>query len=231
MKEKLRRLLRLLIRLAVYFFILSMVLTVVYRFVPPPFTFLMLQRCVEQKMDGRKLKLYKDWVPMEKISTSMVLAVITSEDQKFEEHSGFDFEAIEKAQKYNERKKGKRVKGASTISQQTAKNVFLWPARSYIRKGFEVYFTFLIETLWSKERIMEVYLNEIEMGDGIYGVEAASQSYFHKPASKLSLGEAALIAACLPNPLKWSPAKPTAYINKKKVWILRHINWIEKPEW
>ena len=231
MKKKLNVLLKLFLRLAVYFFIFSILLVVIYRFIPPPFTFLMIQRCVEQKIDGKEMKLNKDWVPMEKISSSMVLAVITSEDQKFEEHSGFDFDAIEKAQKYNERKKGKKVKGASTISQQTAKNVFLWPARSYIRKGFEVYFTFLIEMLWSKERIMEIYLNEIEMGDGIYGVEAAAQTYFHKPASKLGLSEAALIAACLPNPIKWSPAKPTVYINKKKTWILRHINWIEKPDW
>jgi monofunctional glycosyltransferase len=231
MKKKLQSLLRWSARLILYFFAFSILLTVIYRFVPPPVTFLMLQRCVEQKSAGKKMKLEKDWVPLKDISSAMALAVITSEDQKFEEHSGFDFEAIEKAQKYNERKKGKKVKGASTISQQTAKNVFLWPARSYIRKGFEVYFTFLIEVLWSKERIMEVYLNEIEMGDGIYGVEAAAQIYFHKPASKLSLGEAALIAACLPNPLKWSPAKPTAYINRKKAWILRHMNWIEKPEW
>lgn len=206
-------------------------LVVLYRFVPPPVTFLMLQRCVEQKVDGKEVKLYKDWVPLKDIAPAMWMAVITSEDQKFEEHIGFDFEAIEKAQKYNERKKGKKVKGASTISQQTAKNVFLWPSRSYIRKGFEVYFTFLMEIFWSKERIMEVYLNVIEMGDGIYGVEAAAQTYFHKPASKLSLGEAALISACLPNPLKWSPAKPSQYINKKKAWILRHIHWIEKPQW
>lgn len=173
----------------------------------------------------------KEWVGLDKISPLVALAVITSEDQKFEEHAGFDFEAIEKAQKYNERKKGKKVKGASTISQQTAKNVFLWPTRSYIRKGFEVYFTFLIEVIWSKERIMEVYLNVIEMGNGIYGIEAASQYYFHKPALKINSSEAALIAACLPNPLKWSPAKPTAYILKKQRWILRHMNWMEKPTW
>ncbi len=225
MKKKLRFLFHLLLRFSVYFFAVSVFLVIVYRFIPPPVTFLMLQRCVEQKMNGREMKLKKDWVPGEKISQAMTLAVITSEDQKFEEHIGFDFEAIEKAQRYNERKKGKKVKGASTISQQTAKNVFLWPARSYIRKGFEVYFTFLIEIIWSKERIMEVYLNVIEMGDGIYGVEMAAQTYFHKPASRLNLEEAALIAACLPNPLKWSPAKPTPYINRKKVWILRHMHW------
>lgn len=160
----------------------------------------------------------------------MPLAVITSEDQKFEEHFGFDLEAIEKARKYNDRHKGKKVKGASTISQQTAKNVFLWPQRSYIRKGFEVYFTFLIELLWSKERIMEVYLNVIEMGDGVYGAEAAAQQYFGKSASDLTDGEAALIAACLPNPIRWSPARPSRYIQRKKQWIVRHMRMVEKPD-
>lgn len=191
----------------------------------------MVIRLFEQAFDQkREVRLTKDWVSLEKMSPSMPLAVITSEDQKFEEHFGFDLEAIEKAQKYNERHKGKKVKGASTISQQTAKNVFLWPQRSYIRKGFEVYFTFLIEMLWSKERIIEVYLNVIEMGDGIYGAEAASQEYFQKPASKLSNSQAALIAACLPNPLRWSPAHPTAYIQRKQTWILRHMRMVEKPE-
>ena len=151
-------------------------------------------------------------------------AVVTSEDQKFAEHFGFDVEAIEKAKKYNEKHKGKKMKGASTISQQTAKNVFLWPSRSWIRKGFEVYFTFLIEVLWSKERILEVYLNVIEMGPGIYGAQAASQYYFNKSASQLSKLEAASIAAILPNPVRWSASKPTPYIKKKRTWILRRMN-------
>lgn len=222
----LKRIWRIILKIILWYFILSIATVIIYRFIPPPITPLMIIRCFEQAFDKKRdVRLKKDWVSLDKMSASMPLAVITSEDQKFEEHFGFDMEAIEKAQKYNIRHKGKKVKGASTISQQTAKNVFLVPSRSYIRKGFEVYFTFLIEIFWSKERIMEIYLNEIEMGDGIYGAEAASQYYFHKPAKKLSNAEAALIAACLPNPLKWSPAKPTRYINKKKNWILRHMHY------
>ena len=152
------------------------------------------------------------------------MAVNAAEDQKFEEHFGFDLEAIRKAENYNKKHQGKRMKGASTISQQTAKNVFLWQGRNWIRKGFEVYFTFLIEIFWSKQRIMEVYLNVIEMGNGIYGVEAAAQEYFHKPASKLSVREASLIAAILPSPLKWSPVKPNARVQKKAGRIMHFIS-------
>jgi len=175
-------------------------------------------------------KIDKDWQSLENISRNLPLAVVTAEDQKFEEHFGFDIEAIEKAVKYNEKHKGKKVKGASTISQQTAKNVFLWQGRSWLRKGLEVYFTFLIEIFWSKERIMEVYLNVIEMGPGIYGAEAAAQHYFNKPAKKLTKSEAASIAAILPNPIRWSASKPTAYITKKRNWILRHMNKIDLKE-
>jgi len=167
---------------------------------------------------------------MDEINPQARLAVIASEDQLFADHNGFDWKSIEKAQKYNERHKGRRVKGASTISQQTAKNVFLFPARSWIRKGFEVYFTFLIEVCWSKHRIMEMYLNVIETGNGIYGVEAAAQEYFHKPAKKLSNREAALIAAVLPNPLKWSPAKPTSFILQKQAWILNSMSAVEADD-
>ncbi len=219
------------LKIMMWFFISTIGVVIIYRFIPPPVTPLMVIRLFEQAADEKRdIRLSKDWVSLEDMSPSMPLAVITSEDQKFEEHFGFDIEAIEKAQKYNERHKGKKVKGASTISQQTAKNVFLWPQRSYVRKGFEVYFTFLIELLWSKERIMEVYLNVIEMGDGIYGAEAASQAYFDKPVSKLNNSQAALIAACLPNPIKWSPARPTAYIKRKQAWIVRHMRMAEKPE-
>jgi monofunctional biosynthetic peptidoglycan transglycosylase len=183
----------------------------------------MISRYFEME-DGR---IEKDWKSLDEISKQMPLAVIAAEDQKFDEHFGFDLEAIEKAVEYNEKHKGKKLKGASTISQQTAKNVFLWQGRSWFRKGLEVYFTFLIELLWSKERIMEVYLNVIEMGPGIYGTEAAAQYYFKKPASKLSASEAALIAAILPNPLKWSASKPTPYIQRKKVWIMRNMKRME----
>jgi len=225
MKNFLKKLWRFTKRLAIWFFILSIASTILFRFVPVPVTPLMLERCLEQVFDSKKkLKLDKDWVSSEKMSPSIKLAVIAAEDQNFEDHYGFDLEAIQKAQAYNERHKGKRIKGASTISQQTAKNVYLWPSRSWIRKGFEVYFTFLIELLWSKERILEVYLNVIEMGDGIYGVEAASQAYFHKPANRLSIKEAALIAAVLPNPRKWSPARPNSYIQRRQERIVRAMS-------
>jgi len=170
----------------------------------------------------------RDWVRLKNISPAMVQAVVASEDNNFLEHYGIDFEAVKKARELN--KKRKRLIGASTISQQTAKNVFLWPDRTWLRKGLEVYFTGLIEIFWGKRRIMEVYLNVIEMGDGIYGVEIASQRYFHKQASSLTRPEAALIAAVLPNPRRWSPAAPTAYIQRKQQRILRVMNQIERVE-
>lgn len=216
-------------KVVLYFFIISIALTIIYRFVPPPVTFLMLQRVVEQKIDGDKIKLERDWVPIEDISTFMQRAVIASEDQHFITHWGFDLEAIEKA--YNSNKKSKRVKGGSTISQQTAKNIFLWPARSYIRKALEAYFTILIEVFWSKERILEVYLNSIEMGKGVYGIEAAAQHYFNKSAKDLSKRESAAIAAILPNPIKWSASKPNAYIQKRQFRILKKMKYIPKPNW
>lgn len=213
----------------ILFFGSSILFTILYRFINPPVTPLMLIRVVENLTDGKKPSLSKDWVSLSEISPNLTLAVIASEDNNFESHYGVDFKAIEKAKKLNA--KGKKIRGASTITQQTAKNVFLWPARTYVRKGLEVYFTGLIELFWGKERIMEVYLNVIEMGDGIYGAEAASQKYFHKPAKKLSRAEAASIAAVLPNPRKWRPDKPTAYIAKKKAWILWNMNNVVKPSW
>ena len=220
------------IRLSViWFLILSIATVLLYRFVPPPITPLMLIRTGEQVFQGKPLKLKKNWVPIEKISPTLPQAVMASEDQLFLEHWGFDFNAIEKAMKNNSSaKKKKKIKGGSTISQQTAKNVFLWPGRSWVRKGFEVYFTMLIEGLWSKERIMEVYLNVIEMGDGVYGADAAAQEYFKKPARNLSQSQSALIAAVLPNPLKWSPGKPSTYILMRQQWIVRNMNNLGQVE-
>lgn len=226
MKKIFGALWRFLWKTIMWFFIISFATTLLFRFVPIPFTPLMLIRLVEQATGDRKIRLTKDWVALKEISPNLPLAAMASEDQQFTEHHGFDIDAIEKALKHNER--SKRIRGASTISQQTAKNVFLWPGRSWVRKGFEVYFTALIELLWQKERIMEVYLNVIEMGDGIYGAEAAAQSYFHKHAMSLAPGEAALIAATLPNPLKLSPAKPSSYILKRKQWILRQMGNIRE---
>lgn len=185
----------------------------------------MIIRLGEQVADGQDLKLYKDWERINHISPNMVQAVIASEDNNFEKHFGIDFEAIRKAQKLN--KRGKHLRGASTISQQTAKNVFLWPARSWVRKGFEVYFTGLIEIFWGKKRIMEVYLNVIEMGHGIYGVEAASEYYFHKQAKDLNRSEAALLAAVLPNPRIYNAGNPSGYIQRKQGKIMRAMNRIE----
>ncbi|MCW5908487.1 MAG: monofunctional biosynthetic peptidoglycan transglycosylase [Chitinophagales bacterium] len=218
-----KKLLRFLFKVILWFFGLSVFSVIVFRFVPVPVTILMLQRCIEQKADSKPLTLKKDWVSLDKISNKLQLAVVTSEDQNFLWHSGFDMEAIEKAIEYNEKqkqRKRKKMRGASTISQQTAKNVFLFPSRNFLRKGLEVYFTVLIEILWSKQRIMEVYLNVIEMGNGIYGAEAAAQHYFHKPAAKLNASEAALIAAALPNPRKFNAGKPSAYLLKRQAFIL-----------
>lgn len=215
--------LRLIAKIILWFFVITIGLTVVYKFVPIPITPLMLIRVWEQAFDDKKeVRLYKDWVPMSKISKHLPQAVYAAEDQKFMDHNGFDREAMQKAWENNQ--KGNRVKGASTISQQTSKNVFLWPARTLVRKGFEAYFTVLIEFIWGKERIMEVYLNVIEMGEGIYGAEAASQYYFKKSAAQLTRQEAALIAATLPNPRRWSPARPTPYIYGRQAWILRQMN-------
>lgn len=169
-----------------------------------------------------KISCKHDWVSIDQISKHLQLAVICSEDQLFLEHSGFDIEAIEKA--FENNKKGKRIKGASTISQQTAKNVFLWPERSWLRKGLEAYFTFLIELFWSKKRIMEVYINSIEMGPGVFGAEAASNYWFKKSANQLTKYEAARIAAILPNPVRYRANPATAYIESRKVWIMNQMN-------
>jgi monofunctional biosynthetic peptidoglycan transglycosylase len=218
-----KKIFRFLFKIALWFFIISIGLTIIYRFIPVPVTPLMVIRLWEQAWDEKNdVRLYKDWVSIDNISKHMPQAVYAAEDQKFLEHNGFDWKAMEEAWEKN--KKGKRIKGASTISQQTAKNVFLWPSRNLVRKGLEAYFTFLIETIWTKERIMEVYLNVIEMGPGIYGIEAASQTFYNRPASKLTRQQAAMIAAVLPNPIRWSPAKPTGYIRSRQSWILRQMN-------
>lgn len=205
------------------FVILSVVSVVVYRWLPVPVTPLMLIRDVEQLSDGSGVVHKHDWVSLEEISPKLQLAVVCSEDQNYLKHYGFDWGAIEKAMKENDN--GKRMRGGSTITQQTAKNVFLWQGRSYIRKAFEAWFTLLIEVFWSKERIMEVYLNSIEMGDGIYGAEAAAQYWFKKPAKKLTKDEAAAIAAILPNPLKYKANPASSYISGRKAWIKQQMNF------
>jgi len=187
----------------------------------------MVIRCCQQFSEGKDLKLSHDWLPLEEISPSLPVAVIASEDAKFLEHHGFDYEAIEHAAKRNREHPEKQKLGASTISQQTAKNVFLWPGRSWVRKGFEVYFTTLIELFWSKQRIMEVYLNSIEMGDGIYGAQAVAEEHFDKNAKDLSRAQCALIAATLPNPRRFSSKSPSSYMLKRQARILREMHYVK----
>lgn len=207
-----------------FLFISSIAWVLLLRYVPVYFTPLMVIRTVEAVLDGKTPRNIKEWVPIEQISSHMIQAVVASEDNLFLTHRGFSYNDISKAFEHN--KKGKRIRGGSTISQQTAKNVFLWPQRSYLRKGLEAYFTVLIELLWSKERIMEVYLNVIEMGDGIYGAQAAAQSYFNKTAQQLNISQAALIAVCLPNPRRFNPGAPSPYIVKRKTSIMNLMNKI-----
>lgn len=215
-----------------YFFVYTIQIVVVHRFVNPIVTPLMLVRVAEGLLGGdNSLVIHKTWKPIEKISPNMICAVMASEDQGFLHHHGFDWDAIKKAMAYNKKHKGKKIKGASTISQQTAKNTFLFPSRTWVRKGAETYFTFLIELIWSKKRIMEVYLNIVELGNGVYGVEAASEKYFNTTASKLSRRRAASLAAILPLPLKWSPVKPSNYTSKRITAIESQINAVEKPDW
>ena len=217
----LKRITSLLSKVLIWFLMVSVLWVLVYRFINPPFTLLMITRNIERKANGKAFKTDKKWVNFEDISNNMKRAAVSAEDQLFLKHMGFDMKAIEKA--YEGNVKGKKIKGGSTISQQTAKNVFLWPGRSWVRKGFEAYFTLLIEVLWPKERILEVYLNVIEMGDGIYGAEAAAQEYFGKSCHSLSKAQAALIAACFPNPRRWKPNNPTRYIKHRQSLIMRNM--------
>ncbi|TGV02212.1 monofunctional biosynthetic peptidoglycan transglycosylase [Flavivirga rizhaonensis] len=218
-----KRLSKFIFKIILWFIVLSIGLVFLYKWVPVPATPLMIIRYFETS-DVKKETLWKhDWVSIDNISKNLQLAVICSEDQNFLTHKGFDIKAIEKA--YDNNKRGKKLKGASTISQQTAKNVFLWPQRSWLRKGLEAYFTFLIEWMWSKEHIIEVYLNSIEMGLGVYGAEEASQYWFKKPASKLSQLEAAAIAAILPNPRVYIASPASNYIQARKVWIVKQMNY------
>jgi monofunctional biosynthetic peptidoglycan transglycosylase len=190
---------------------------VLLRFLPVPFTALMVERQVNSWFDSAPYQTRHTWVPLEEIAPCMGVAVIAAEDQNFAEHFGFDWQAIEKAMAHNEHSRRKR--GASTVSQQAAKNLFLWESRSWVRKGCEVYFTLLLETVWPKRRILEVYLNSVEFGDGVFGVEAASRKFFGKPARALGPMEAALLAAVLPNPRKYRVEDPSPYVRGRQAWI------------
>lgn len=208
------------------FFGTTILAVVVLRFIPVWITPLMVIRCCQQVSEGKDLRMVHHWVPLDKISPSLPVAVIASEDANFLRHHGFDYKAIEHAAERNRKHPEKRKLGASTISQQTAKNVFLWPGRSWVRKGFEVYFTTLIELLWSKHRIMEVYLNSIEMGDGIYGADAVAMEHFHTDALNLTRSQCALIAVTLPNPRRFSSKNPSAYMLKRQARIEREMKFV-----
>jgi monofunctional biosynthetic peptidoglycan transglycosylase len=220
---------RILSKIALWFLGISVGLVLIFKFVPVFYTPLMLTRSIENKMEGKDMVCSHEWVPLDRISRNLQKAVIASEDGRFLTHHGFDFEAIQKAMENNEQ--GKKLKGGSTISQQTAKNVFLWQGRSYLRKGLEAYFTVLIELIWGKERIMEVYLNSIEMGDGVYGAQAACQYWYRKDASSLTKIQAAGIAAILPNPRKYKATNSSAYINRRKSRIVKHMGYVGKLDY
>lgn len=207
-------------RIFLILFISQFLYLLLLKWINPPITLTQFASWIT----GNGLK--RDYVGKDNLSYNIKLAVISSEDQLFPDHSGFDWKSIEKAMKYN-KKKPNRIKGASTISQQVAKNVFLWQGKSWLRKGLEVYFTKMIEWIWGKKRILEVYLNVIEMGKGIFGAEAAAQIYFKKNAAKLSRREAAMIAACLPNPKIYSVKPLSNYVSKRSGWVSRQMNFIE----
>jgi monofunctional biosynthetic peptidoglycan transglycosylase len=220
---------RFLFKMMLWFFGVSLFFVVFYKFVPVIFTPLMVVRSIENISAGKENSFSHDWEPIENISMNLQKAVVASEDGTFLLHNGFDFKAMQKAYKGNER--GRRIKGGSTISQQTAKNVFLWQGRSYLRKGLEAYFTVLIEVIWGKERIMEVYLNSIEMGTGIYGAQAAAEHWYRKDAKDLTPIQAAGIAAILPNPRKFTATSSSSYINNRKTKIMRIMRTVGKIEY
>lgn len=227
--NKIRDLIKKVILWIVVAFFASTILSVaVLRWVPVWFTPLMFIRLAQQVSEGKELTLHHHWVPLEKIAPSLPTAVMASEDARFQEHHGFDYKAIEHAAMRNIKHPEKRKLGASTISQQTAKNVFLWPGRSWVRKGFEVYFTTLIELMWTKQRIMEVYLNSIEMGDGIYGADAVAEHHFNTTADKLTKAQCALIAVSLPNPRRMNSARPSGYMLKRQKRILHEMRFVKK---
>ncbi len=226
MKYFLSKIKKILLWIVVAFFASTILSVAILRWVPVWFTPLMFIRLSEQVSKGEELKMHHHWVSLDEITPDLSLAVMASEDARFLSHHGFDYKAIEQAAMRNIKHPQKNKLGASTISQQTAKNVFLWPGRSWVRKGFEVYFTALIEIMWSKERIMEVYLNSIEMGDGIYGASAVAEYHFHTTADRLSRSQCALIAVSLPNPRKFNSAHPSSYMRKRQNRILREMKFV-----
>ncbi|WP_437920938.1 monofunctional biosynthetic peptidoglycan transglycosylase [Sphingobacterium sp. LRF_L2] len=216
------------IRLVLLFFGFTLFWVLLLTIMNPPVTYLQLLRGFERKAAGKEWKIEKEWLSYDELSDNLKRAAIGGEDAHFLTHNGFDTDAIMKA--FEKNQSGKKLRGGSTISQQVAKNVFLWPERSWLRKGLETYFTVLIEIFWSKKRILEVYLNVIEMGQGVYGAEAAAQYYYHKSAKSLTKKEAALIIAILPSPQKWDARHPSNYVNRRANSIVRYMNYYSIPE-
>jgi monofunctional biosynthetic peptidoglycan transglycosylase len=207
------------LKLAGSFLLLTVGLVILYRFIDPPLTPLMLIRPIEAVAAGQVTAIDKKWTDIDDVSPALLRSVIAAEDARFFTHNGVDWQAVEDARKYNERTKSEKIRGASTITMQCARNVFLWQGRNYIRKGLEAYFTYLMETFWSKRRILEVYVNVIEWGDGFYGVGAASEHYFGVPAAKLTARQAALLASVLPNPRRYNAGAPDGYIGRRSARI------------
>ena len=215
------------LRLFLFFVAFTITPVIIYKFMPPPVTPLMFLRALDNKMEGDSLQLSYKWVSIDEMSPNLYQAAVAAEDDQFMTHNGFDLEAMQLAFESNQKSETK-IKGGSTISQQTSKNVFLWPHRDYLRKGMEAWFTVLIEQIWGKERIMETYLNVVELGDGVYGVEAASQKYFKKPASKLTKSEAAALIAVLPNPHIYKVLNPSVYTQRYKYAIVTRMGLMPK---
>ncbi len=216
-----RSIVRRLLKLLLWLIIGSALLVLVLRWVPPPGTALMVERKIESWVDSQPIDLQRSWRPWRELPDHLKMAVIAAEDQKFAEHWGFDVAAIQSALEHNQQ--GGSLRGASTLSQQVAKNLFLWSGRSWLRKGLEVWFTGLIELLWPKQRILEVYLNSVEWGDGIFGAEAAAQHHFKVGAPYLSRQQASLLAAVLPNPRAWSASRPSAQVSRRAAWIRQQM--------
>ncbi len=217
-------------RLTLSFFMLTITSVFIMKVLPIPVTPVMIGRTIEGLFEGKFVGIDKTWRDYDNISHWTYRAFISGEDGRFMRHNGIDWRAVKVARRYNEIHKGRKTRGASTITMQTAKNAFLCHSRTYLRKALEVYFVFLIEPIWGKKRILEVYANIVEFGEGIYGVEAASQEFFNKSADKLTKREAALLAAVLPNPHRWSPAHPTNYINRRVAFIRGRMGGIALPK-
>lgn len=228
-KKRIFNIYKWILKFAIIFFVSTVIIVFAMRWINPVTSSIMVQRQITGLFDGEFELVKYHWVSYDDVSKFMPIAIVAAEDQNFPKHFGFDFKQIEKALKEN--KRGRRVRGASTITQQVAKNLFLWEGKSFVRKGIEAYFTLLIELLWDKQRILEVHMNIAEMGDKIFGVGTASVAYFKKPAASLNIRQAALLAAILPNPLKYSAVKPSGYVRGRQNWIVRQINSLGGPDY